>query len=83
RGPAGYSKGDVFAFDVRNGRRAWHFADGKYSSVITGGGRLIIAGHGRLYMLETKSAAARRRATRSHSKKSSSSARRVVKQRAN
>lgn len=54
RGPAADRKGEVFAFDVRSGREVWHFADGKYSSVITGGGHVIIAGFGRLYVLETK-----------------------------
>ncbi|HEY4976583.1 MAG TPA: PQQ-binding-like beta-propeller repeat protein [Gaiellaceae bacterium] len=83
RGPAGYSKGDVFAFDVRSGRPVWHFADGKYSSVITGGGHLIIAGHGRLYVLETKSAAAQRKAAKTRSRHRSSSNRRTVKSRSN
>ncbi len=68
RGPAPASNGDVFAYDVRSGRQVWHFRDGKYSSVITGGGRLIIAGHGRLYVLESKSAAVRRQAPKSRSR---------------
>jgi outer membrane protein assembly factor BamB len=70
RGPAPGSKGDVFAFNVHNGRQVWHFADGKYSSVITGGGHLIIAGHGRLYVLEKKSVAAQRQVPRSRSRHS-------------
>jgi len=60
RGPAANRKGELFAFDVRTGRRVWRFGDGKYSSVITGGGRLIIAGFGHLYVLEKKSAGAHR-----------------------
>jgi outer membrane protein assembly factor BamB len=60
RGAAPDRRGEVFAFDVHSGRQVWHFADGKYSSVITGGGHLIIAGRAHLYVLEKKSAGARR-----------------------
>ncbi len=48
--------GHVTAFDAVSGRRRWFFNDGKYSTVIAAGGRLIVAGVSHLYALLPRTA---------------------------
>jgi outer membrane protein assembly factor BamB len=43
--------GRLHAFAVRTGRQVWRFGDGKYSSVISGAGMLVVAGWSHLYGL--------------------------------
>lgn len=51
------------ALDIRTGRRAWSFSDGKFDPVITDGQRLYLDGYRDLYALDPRGAAARRTGT--------------------
>jgi outer membrane protein assembly factor BamB len=50
-GPAGNTRGQLFAFNPGTGHQVWSFHDGKYSTVSAGAGRLIVAGFSHLYVL--------------------------------
>ncbi|HYX85981.1 MAG TPA: PQQ-binding-like beta-propeller repeat protein [Gaiellales bacterium] len=54
-GPA-RSHGHLYAYNPVSGRLVWRFNDGKYSTVIAGEGRLIIAGMSHLYALRPRHA---------------------------
>jgi outer membrane protein assembly factor BamB len=52
RGKGAAYKGQLFAYTPKTGKRVWSFPDGKYSSVVAGAGRLIVAGFFELYVLK-------------------------------
>jgi outer membrane protein assembly factor BamB len=56
-GPSPGAHGHLFAYNPGTGRLAWKFDDGKYSSVVVAGDRLVVAGYSHLYSLRPKSAA--------------------------
>jgi outer membrane protein assembly factor BamB len=50
-----HARGNLWAYNPRNGHRVWHFNDGWYSTVVNGGtNRLIVAGARNLYMLRSR-----------------------------
>jgi outer membrane protein assembly factor BamB len=54
RGKGASYKGQLFAYVPSTGKRVWSFPDGKYSSVVAGAGRLIVAGFFELYALKPR-----------------------------
>jgi len=44
--------GNLYAYRVGDGRRVWHFPDGRFSTVVVGAGRLFVSGASREYALQ-------------------------------
>jgi outer membrane protein assembly factor BamB len=53
-GRAAHVHGHLYAYNPGNGRLVWTFPDGKYSTVIAAGDRLVVAGFGKLYSLRPR-----------------------------
>ena len=45
------SNGNLYAFNVGNGKMKWEFHDGKYHPVIAADGHLVVAGNATLYVM--------------------------------
>jgi outer membrane protein assembly factor BamB len=47
----GNSNGDLYAYNVGNGKLKWEFHDGKYHPVVAADGHLVVAGNSTLYVM--------------------------------